>query len=29
MENLDITTILEPGIIIYEEGNGRTTIDLY
>lgn len=28
MENLDMTSMLEPGIITYEEGNGRSTIDL-
>ena len=28
MENLDITSMLEPGIITYEEGDGRSTIDL-
>ena len=28
MENLDMTSMLEPGTITYEEGDGRTTIDL-
>jgi ribonuclease HI len=28
MENLDMTSMLEPGTITYEEGDGRSTIDL-